>query len=117
MQLPQTISRRSRQRSHVPSGLLRCVWADSADSPGPGSLPPSDNHAEAPKEFSSLGYFDTEQKQKIAEAGLEELLKSSGNSLISPDVVLQVVLLAFKELDSAGREWVLRELQTPSQHE
>jgi hypothetical protein len=60
---------------------------------------------------------DSVHKREVAEAGLEEVLDSLGNTLISPDVVLPVVLSIISKLDFADREWVLRQLQTLSQRE
>jgi len=53
----------------------------------------------------------------VGPAGLETLLDSLGNTHISPDVVLQVVLSSLSKLDSAGREWVIQTLQTLSRPE
>ena len=50
----------------------------------------------------------------IGPAGLEQVQNSPGNTPISQDVVLQVVLSELSKLDSAGREWVLRQIQTLS---
>ncbi len=50
----------------------------------------------------------------VGPAGLERVPNSSGFMPVSQDVVLQVVLSSLSKLDSAGREWVIQQLQTLS---
>jgi len=55
---------------------------------------------------------DAMDNLRLGPEGLESSPNSPGNTQITPDVVLRVVLSALERLDSNGRERVLERLQT-----